>query len=175
MRVNLDDQRQSGTSSLVLGAGLAGGIAEIVWVSLVGSLVPGGAGEVAREVTATVLPGVGTLAVALFAGVAIHLLLSVILAFAFWRLVWRPFAGQLTPVEMGFCGMGSLAVVWLVNFTVVLPVLNPSLVALLPIWATLISKLLFGVAMTAVLRTSNPYRGRRFFAHRLTTSRPERY
>jgi hypothetical protein len=155
MRVNLDDHRQSGTSSRVLGAGLAGGIAEIVWVGLIGSLAPGGAGGVARQVAATVLPGVGPLAVAPFAGIAIHLVLSVVLAFAFWRLVWRPLAARLTPVESGFCGMGSLAVVWLVNFTVVLPALNPSFVTLLPLWATLISKLLFGAAMTAVLRINH--------------------
>jgi hypothetical protein len=158
MRMNLDDHRQSGTSSLVLGAGLAGGIAEIVWVGLVGSLAPGGAGEVARQVTATLLPGAGTLPVAPFAGVVIHLLLSVLLAFAFWRLVWRPFAAHLKPVEAGLCGLGSLAVVWLVNFIVVLPTLNPAFVTLLPLWATLISKLLFGAAMTAVLLTSNDRR-----------------
>lgn len=158
MRANLDDRRKSGTSSLVLGAGLAGGIAEIVWVGLVGSQAAGGAGEVARQVTASVLPGAGTLAVAPFAGVVIHLLLSVFLAFAFWRLVWRPFASQLTPVEAGLCGLGSLAAVWLVNFIVVLPALNPAFVTLLPLWATLISKLLFGAAMTAVLLTSNYHR-----------------
>ena len=54
--------------------------------------------------------------------------------------------------------MGSLAVVWLVNFTVVLPALNPAFVTLLPLWATLISKLLFGAAMTVVLLTSNDRR-----------------
>jgi hypothetical protein len=106
-----------------------------------------------------VLPGAGTLAMAPFAGVVIHLLLSVLLAFVFWRLLWRPFAAQLTLVAAGLCGMGSLAAVWLVNFTVVLPALNPTFVTLLPLWATLISKLLFGAAMTAVLLTSR-YRRR---------------
>jgi hypothetical protein len=110
---------------------------------------------VARQVTATVLPGAGTLAFAPFAGGVIHLLLSVLLAFAFWRLLWRPFAAQLTRVEAGLCGTGSLAAVWLVNFTVVLPALNPALVTLLPLWATLISKLLFGAAMSAVLLTAS--------------------
>jgi hypothetical protein len=159
VRVNLGDQSKSGTPSLVLGAGLAGGIAEIVWVGLVGTQASGGAVEVARQVTATVLPSAGTLAIAPFAGVVIHLLLSVLLAFVFWRLVWRPFAAQLTRVEAAIYGMGSLAAVWLVNFTVVLPALNPAFVTLLPLWATLISKLLFGVAMTAVLLTSR-YRRR---------------
>jgi hypothetical protein len=159
VRVSRGDQSKSGTPNLVLGAGLAGGIAEIVWVGLVGSQASGGAVEVARQVTATVLPGAGTLTVAPFAGVVMHLLLSVLLAFAFWRFLWRSFAAQLTPVAAGLCGMGSLAAVWLVNFTVVLPALNPTFVTLLPLWATLISKLLFGAAMTAVLLTSR-YRRR---------------
>jgi hypothetical protein len=158
VRLNLGDQSKSGTPSLVLGAGLAGGIAEIVWVGLVGAQASGGAVEVARQVTATVLPSAGTLAMAPFAGVVIHLLLSVLLAFVFWRLLWRPFAAHLKPVEAGLCGLGSLAVVWLVNFIVVLPALNPAFVTLLPLWATLISKLLFGAAMTAVLLTSNDRR-----------------
>jgi hypothetical protein len=72
---------------------------------------------------------------------------------------WRPFAAQLTRVEAAIYGMDSLAAVWLVNFTVVLPALNPAFVTLLPLWATLISKLLFGAAMTAVLLTSR-YRRR---------------
>jgi len=158
VRLNLADQSNSGIPSLVLGAGLAGGIAEIVWVGLIGSQASGGAIEVARQVTAIVLPGAGTLAFAPFAGVVIHLLLSVLLAFAFCRLLWRPFAGQLSPVEAGLCGMGSLTAVWLVNFIIVLPVLNPAFVTLLPLWATLISKLLFGAAMTAVLLTSSYHR-----------------
>ena len=153
--MNLGEQGKSGTPSLVLGAGLAGGIAEIVWVGLVGTQASGGAVEVARQVTATVLPSAGTLAFAPFAGVVIHLLLSVLLAFVFWRLLWRPFAAQLTRVEAAIYGMGSLAAVWLVNFTVVLPALNPTFVTLLPLWATLISKLLFGAAMTAVLLTAS--------------------
>jgi hypothetical protein len=153
--VSLGDQSSSGIPSLVLGAGLAGGIAEIVWVGLVGSQAPGGAVEVARQVTATVLPGTGTLAIAPFAGVVIHLLLSVLLAFVFWRLLWRPLAGKLSPVEAGIYGMGSLAAVWLVNFAVVLPALNPAFVTLLPLWATLVSKLLFWAAMSAVLLTAS--------------------
>ena len=151
MRVNLHSRSNLSTPSLVLSAGLAGGIAEIVWLGLVGSQAAGGADEVARQVTATLLPWAGTLAIAPFAGAVIHLLLSVLVAFLFWRLVWLPFASQLTPVAVALCGLGSLTVVWLANFMVILPVLNPEFVTLLPLWATLISKLLFGLAMTAVL------------------------
>jgi hypothetical protein len=158
MKVSLGNGSIRGMLALVLIAGLAGGSAEIAWVGLIASQASGGAVEVARQVSATVLPGVGALAIAPFAGVAIHLLLSVLLAFAFWRLVWRPFASKLTSVEAGLCGMGSLAAVWFVNFTVVLPALNPAFVTLLPSWATLISKLLFGAAMTAVLIVSNEQR-----------------
>jgi hypothetical protein len=39
----------------------------------------------------------------------IHLLLSVLLAFVFWRLLWRPLAGKLSPAEAGIYGMGEVA------------------------------------------------------------------
>src|SRR5204863_9421935 len=92
----------------------------------------------------------------------------VLLAFAFWRLLWRPFAAQRTPIKTALFGMGSLAGVWLVNFTVILPALNPAFVTLLPLWVTLISKLLFGAAMSAVLLTSSYHRLGRFSVHGLT-------
>jgi hypothetical protein len=155
MKRSIDGGRKATPWNLVLGAGLAGGVAEIVWLGLVGSRAPGGTGEVARQVTATVLPGGAALTFAPIVGVLIHLLLSVLLGFAFWRLVWLPFAGRLTPAKAALCGVGSLALVWVVNFAVVLPALNPAFATLLPIWVTMISKLLFGAAMTAVLLTSD--------------------
>ena len=153
MSAHVDGVGKPGTLGLAVGAGLAGGMAEIVWIALVASQTGGGAEEVARQVTATVITGTAALAIAPFAGVAIHMLLSVLLAVAFWQFFWRPYASEMTPFEAGLFGMGSLAAVWLVNFTAVLPVLNPAFITVVPLWATLVSKLLFGTAMTAVLLT----------------------
>ena len=44
-----------------------------------------------------------------------------------------------------------LAAIWVVNFLVVLPIVNAEFVSLLPYSVTLGSKLLFGVAMAMVL------------------------
>jgi hypothetical protein len=42
--------------------------------------------------------------------------------------------------------------VWVLNFFLVLPWLNPAFVALLPYGVTLVSKLLFGLAMGLTLQ-----------------------
>lgn len=155
MKSILYSRRNGAKSSLVVRAGLAGGISEIAWIALFGAVFTGAAGgTIARQVAETVFPGAGDLAIAPVAGVTIHLTLSIALAFAYWKLVWRPFARRLGTGLAIASGMAALAAVWAVNFFVILPALNPAFVALLPFWATLASKLLFGAAMTAVLLAS---------------------
>jgi hypothetical protein len=46
----------------------------------------------------------------------------------------------------------TLGLVWAFNFLVVLPMLEPGFLTLLPLAATLASKLLFGVAAAATFR-----------------------
>jgi hypothetical protein len=78
-------------------------------------------------------------------------MLSVLLAAGFCLLASRPIfryfgrPGLLT----GSCMM--LAAVWKVNFFILLPVINPEFVNALPYAVTLVSKLLFGMAMATVL------------------------
>jgi hypothetical protein len=52
--------------------------------------------------------------------------------------------------------LGSLAIVWAINFFVVLPAISPGFVHLLPYAVTLTSKLAFGVAAAATLRVLSP-------------------
>jgi hypothetical protein len=144
-------------SSRVLIAGLAGGIAEMLWVLGYGAFAPVSATEVAREVTASVLPGAAAWAAAPALGVGIHLALSIALAGAFVAALARLF-----PRRRGAAGYVAIAVaalvgVWAVNFLLVLPLLNPRFVTFMPYMATLASKALFGLTMGAVLA-----RGERF-------------
>lgn len=135
-------------------AGLTGGFAEILWIALYGSLTSGSSVEVARQVTATVFQPLAAWPVAPLIGIAIHLGLSVILAVVFVRLVWIPFALSLRGGTGLLITVGTLVAVWAVNFLVVLPVVNPSFVALMPYWITLFSKALFGASMAWSLRNS---------------------
>jgi len=131
----------------ILVAGLAGGIAEILWVLAYGAFAPISATEVAREVTASVLPGAAASAAAPGLGIGIHLALSIALAGAFATL----FPGRRGAAGTVAIAVAALAGVWTLNFLLVLPVLNPRFVTLTPYAATLASKALFGLAMGAVL------------------------
>ena len=137
---------------LILLAGLCGGVAEVLWVALYSSLTTLSAGEVARQVTASVFPAAANLAWAPVFGVVIHLALSLALGLAFAWLVWIPVIKHFGARGALSSAVAALIAVWAFNFLVVLPVLNPAFVTLMPLSATFISKMLFGVTMAAVLQ-----------------------
>ena len=135
-------------------AGIAGGLAELVWIMLYSSFTQASGSEVARQVAVTLFPALAQAPFAVALGVAIHFALSLALAAAFVWIVWRPFIRK-RGVAATFAGAAvALAVIWAANFLVVLPHLNPDFVALMPYYATLFSKLLFGVAMAWALNGS---------------------
>lgn len=136
----------------VLLAGLAGGLAEVLWVALYASLTPVSGVEVARQVAVTVFPAAADLAAAPLLGIAVHLALSLALGAVFANVVWFPWARRLDFSAAMATAIGALAGVWAINFLVVLPVLNPAFVTLMPYGASLISKALFGVAMAWTLQ-----------------------
>jgi hypothetical protein len=128
-------------------AGAAGGVAEMLWVAAYSSVTPIAGMDVAQEVTVSLVPDAVHLAFAPIWGVGIHMLLSAALGLAlakllFARIVPRYGIGMLVPATLA-----ALAGIWAVNFFLVLPVLNASFVTLMPLAATLTSKLLFGAAM----------------------------
>ncbi len=139
---------------LVLLAGVGGGLAEVLWVAFYTALAPISGIEVARQITASVFPGLASAAVAPLLGVGIHLLLSPLLAIAFAFIVWLPFARFYGMAGTMISALVVLVSIWAVNFFIVLPVLNPAFVTLMPYSVTLISKILFGLAMASVLSNS---------------------
>ena len=140
----------------ILLAGIAGGLAELVWVMLYSSLTQVSGSEVARQIAVTLFPALTQAPFAVALGVAIHFALSLALAAAFVWIVWRPFIRKRGAVATFAGATFALAVIWAINFLIVLPSLNPDFVALMPYFATLFSKLLFGVAMAWVLNGSLP-------------------
>ena len=140
----------------VLLAGLAGGMAEVLWVMAWSAVAPLQATAVAREITRTVLPGMAAAPMAAEIGLIIHLAISLALGVVF---VWA--LGKHLARYYGGAGIlaGSvtlLTLIWTINFLVVLPALNPVFVTLMPSAVTLGSKTLFGLAMGAVL-IARPY------------------
>ena len=145
----------SRTFRAAIAAGAAGGVAEMLWVAAYSSATPVAGADVAREVAVSLIPDAVHVAMAPVWGVGIHMLLSVALGLALAKLlllhiVPRYGAGMLIPAAMT-----ALVIVWAVNFFVILPVLNASFVTLMPLAATLTSKLLFGAALGMVLQRSS--------------------
>jgi hypothetical protein len=127
-------------------AGLAGGIAEIIWIALYSQVATLSAADVSRQVVWSIAPALADSAFAPVLGIGIHLALSVLLAFAFGLLVWAPLARKFEPGLIVVACAAALVFVWAVNFFVVLPQLNPVFVSLMPYPITFFSKLLFGLA-----------------------------
>lgn len=134
-------------------AGLAGGLAEVVWVSLYAGLAGADAAMVARGVTTAVglnalLPNATVLT-----GVAVHMLLALGLGVAL-AFAWRKLSSTLAIAPYAF-GAAALAMVWGFNFFVALPLISPDFITMLPYSVSLASKLLFGLAAAEVLRRAS--------------------
>lgn len=132
-------------------AGLAGGIAEIVWISIYAAVAGVSPAVVATGVTETAIGPVGG-ALAVPAGIGIHMALAALLGVIVVGL-WRTLRPAPRNAAVDYAGLtAALGGVWALNFLIVLPLVNPAFVGLLPYAATLASKLLFGLAMAATLR-----------------------
>lgn len=132
---------------LAVVAGAAGGMAEVFWISVATTVLGMDGWTVARAVGASLAPTLLSSSFTPWMGLLIHLLLSVALGILFVQTIGH----RLRPALLFTAALTSLAAVWAFNFMVLLPLISPSFVTLLPHPVTLISKLLFGLAMAAVL------------------------
>ena len=140
---------------IVFHAGMAGGMAEIAWVAVYSRWTGVDALEVARQVTATLFPFLPSSFPAVTAGIMIHLLLSLLLAWAVTGVVIKTIGDGDKNIQVIPLCLSMLFLVWGVNFLIILPVINPDFLALMPLAATCFSKLLFGAAMAMVLWRGN--------------------
>jgi hypothetical protein len=145
----------------VLLAGLAGGLTEIVWITLYSSLSSTSATTVADQIATTVLHVSAGVSFTPALGVGIHMLLSIVLATAFVLALYGPIARRYGATGIFISGLATLAAVWAVNFFILLPILNPRFPLLMPYAVTFTSKLLFGAAMSWVLIKSEGRKSQR--------------
>jgi hypothetical protein len=143
-------------------AGAAGGLAEILWIAFYGTLSGSNASEVAQAISAVMsaaLPSAAWTEAPVVAGIAIHMLAAIGLGVAL-VIVWRTLALR-GPGAIGVYSfmLAALAAVWTFNFFVVLPLIGPNFadlsrifIEVVPYPASLLSKLLFGLAAAAMLR-----------------------
>ncbi len=138
-------------------AGLAGGMTEIIWISIYSYFSSTNAIDISRQISVTVLPFTADSYFAPMFGIFIHLVLSLILAISFTAIILKPAMIQFGTTGVMLSSFMTLGIVWAINFLVVLPILNPSFTLLMPVIVTLISKLLFGVTMGWMLVKKSPY------------------
>jgi phosphate/sulfate permease len=143
-----------GALQLAVLAGLCGGLAEVLWVGGYGyaGFSPLSGSEVARQITASIVPAAADSPLAVAFGIVIHFLLSALLGLTFAWLIWRPFLRKRGVVGTLLGSVAVLTLVWGVNFFAVLPFLNPAFVVLMPYGVTLASKIMFGIVMGLVLQ-----------------------
>lgn len=136
---------------LIIIAGLAGGMIEVLWVSLYSVFSSVSISEVSRQVTASLFSSSAGSNIAPLLGLGIHLLLSFVLALLFIKMVLKPVYACFGKPGIMLGSLIALALVWKINFFIVLPVLNPAFIDLMPLLVTFVSKLLFGAVMGWVL------------------------
>jgi hypothetical protein len=133
-------------------AGVAGGLAEIAWVTLYAGLTGGNAATVARGVTTAAGASALLPSSPVELGVAVHMSLAVTLGIALsytWSALHncRPTLSGPYPFVLT-----ALAGVWAISFFVVLPIVSPAFVHMVPYSVSLTSKLLFGAAAAATFK-----------------------
>jgi hypothetical protein len=128
--------------------GIAGGLAEVLVVTLYCAATGASAPDVARHIASAVGLDGASAGTGLTVHLALAAMLGVALVFA-WNLTK---GNSLRAVSLYPLMMLALAGVWAINFFIVLPVLSPDFVTLLPLSVTLFSKLMFGSAAAVLLR-----------------------
>lgn len=125
--------------------GLAGGLAEIVVVLLYAALTGADAASIARHVASAA--GLDGAPAAI--GVTVHMGLAAALGICLSAALRTPSGRSIRGWKIVPFMAGSLAIVWAINFFIVLPVVSPDFVHLMPFAVTLASKLAFGLAAAA--------------------------
>lgn len=132
-------------------AGLAGAFAEVAWVTLVCAMTPLSGVGVLRQVTASVLPWAVAEDWAPAFGLGLHFMLGVAIAWAFGVCVWQDGVRRGGARPTLAAALSRLTAIWIVNFFVLLPIINAAFVTLMPYGVTFASHLLFALAMAATL------------------------
>jgi hypothetical protein len=133
-------------------AGVAGGLAEIAWVTLYAGATSADPATVASGVTTAA--GLSALfpAAPVAVGVTVHMALAVTLGIALsfgWRALSSHRLDAVGPFPFILAALGG---VWAVNFFGVLPIISPAFIHLTPYPVSLMSKVLFGLAAAEALR-----------------------
>jgi hypothetical protein len=133
-------------------AGVAGGLAEIAWVTLYAGATGVDPSTLARAVTTAA--GVSALfpSAPVALGVTVHMLLAAVLGIGL-SFSWRALSSRRSDIASPLPFMlAALVGVWAINFFVLLPGISPAFIHLVPYPVSLVSKVLFGLAAAEAFR-----------------------
>ncbi len=133
-------------------AGAAGGLAEMIWVSIYSAATGGDAALLARGITTAVGMSALLPSAPVMTGILVHMALAVLLGVALTGLSQSVVGLRSSAASLYALSLVVLAAVWAINFLIVLPAVSPTFVNLVPYSVSLISKLLFGLAAAETLR-----------------------
>jgi hypothetical protein len=133
-------------------AGLIGGLVEFGWVTLYTDITGGdphqfAPGIVSATSVRALLPGRPDSLPSVMVDLLFAVVLGIALTFA-WRAIRTARPDVTNPLPFS---LATLAVIWVINFFVVLPITRPEFVHVVPYGVSLTSSLLFGAAVAAVL------------------------
>jgi hypothetical protein len=134
-------------------AGLAGAMAEVIWVGLFCALTPLSGAEVLRQITASIFPAIAGSTWSPALGLLLHFALGVVVAYAFGVLIWQNLARRAGTGTTLATALAVLAMIWALNFLALLPFINAEFIRLMPYTVTFASKVMFAIAMAATLNS----------------------
>lgn len=146
---------------LALLAGFVGGMIEIVWLLFLERILPIDLAEIARQTTLSVYAVSQKTAWLIPFGLVIHVGFSLVVGFMFASIVNKAPSVLHKAIFIPLFAIVFLLLIWVVNFTFILPILNPNFIPLLPRTATLLSKILFGCGMGGTLLWAKRYQSLR--------------
>lgn len=131
-------------------AGLAGGLAEVVFMGVYSQAGGISGATILSLITATFLPAAFAFGqLGAFDGLMIHFILSIIIGVSFGVLQYFLHNNR-TSVSyplVAVSGAAMLIGIWAFNFFVLLPRINPAFVAYVPLGPSFVSKLSFGLCL----------------------------
>lgn len=133
--------------NLILWSGFVAGLSEIIWVTLYCLVTNADGMDIPHHITDGLFPSLPYSNYSLILAILIHFTLSFLTSIGFVRTIWLPFTRHyhlsLTLVFGGLVGV----ILWMVNFWIILPLINKSFIQSLSYGITFISELAFGVIL----------------------------
>ena len=127
-------------------AGVAAGMAEIVWITTYTSITQQSSLYIAEQISYTIT-GQGLGFAALY-GIGVHIILSILLTFVIVLWVIKVYPSLFKSKSWLIATMCLiLSGVWFINFFIILPWLNPAFVNIVPYSMRFISKNLFALTL----------------------------